>query len=394
MAIAKHVVRYRTSDYNVKDIVKLSEQWGEFVFRTPHGICFAGERYEATQEYLIKKHKIKNGYLIIQLGDHTFEVNKVVEHFIEETTTISTLAVPFAIALNQAVGDISGNSIVLRVDANTEINPSNEHFIIDSDGDEVPAKYEYSLAVIAAKQSFGNTKAILIAGVVIAGLTYGYAYDFFFEKEVAQVSEQKIDPFEGFFAAINGGEPDVRQTMLATYRMMEVIDTIPQWRGMNISINKSGGGVVIAAELTPRIDGDNPQRTILVNTAAKYGYLTDLQQQNPVIFLSLRNTPIYDLENETAPFVNIDQSLAYLSDSVNSLVENGSITIPVEQLAPTGGDYKQKNLQITMTENYAQHLDYLSVIFSGWPVYLQSGRIEMMDRNKYRAQFNLTILGE
>ncbi|QIR16537.1 hypothetical protein [Shewanella aestuarii] len=394
MNMAKHVVRYRTGDYNPKDIVKLSEQWGEFAYRNQLGICFAAERYEATQEYLIKKHKLKNGYLIIQTGDHSYEVNVVKSSFIEETNTFSTLALPFAIALKQAIGHITEDTVVLRVPADSKISMSAANVVVDKDGEEAPEKFDYQLASIAAKQNTGYANQIVIALFVAAGLFYQFGYDAVFKDEVVETQAPVVDPYKTFFAALTGGEPDVRQTLLTVKEMLDSLARIPQWRVMQINMNKSGAGLVVAAELVPRSDGDNPQRTILVSTVAAKGYSIDLQQQNPVVFMTLKNAAVYDLQNETASLVNVDQSLAYLGDAVSALIENGSITIPVEQGVVTGGDYSQKNLQVTMGGNYSQHLDYLSIIFSGWPVFFQSGRIEVTETGKYRAQFNMAILGE
>tara|TARA_R110002033_G_scaffold135713_4_gene175333 strand:+ start:23725 stop:24909 length:1185 start_codon:yes stop_codon:yes gene_type:complete len=394
MAMAKQVVRFSANDYDPRKIKSLSKQWGEFVFRTPLGICFAAERFSATQEYLIKKHKIKNGYLIIQTGQHSFEFNRVIGSFIDDTQTYLTNDEPIETFLRDKLPvDCYSLKIVLRSEESLTVNAVGLDLIHDVDNEDVPEKFEYTLATIAEKQNFGKTKEIVIGFVFLFAIG-AYFVPKMFKEEEAVVQQELIDPNRDFVKTLTGGEADVRYTLLTAQKLISSIEKLPEWHYTQINFTRSDGDMIIAAEVIPQYEGDQPQKNMLIDAIARDGYSIDLQQQNPVVFISQKNRPVFNPRYESVSVLNIDQSIAYLSDSVGTLIENGSLMVSSTQTVSVSSKYKRKDMQLILNGNYTQHLDFLSIIFSGWPVVLQSGRIENLGKGKYRAQFNLAILGE
>ncbi|MBO1897647.1 hypothetical protein HNW13_018070 [Shewanella sp. BF02_Schw] len=394
MGMAKQVVRFSSRDYDPKQIKFLSKQWGEFVYRSPLGICFADERFLATQEYLIKKHKIKNGYLIIQTGQNSFEFNRVTGSFIDEAQTYLTESESLENTLKARLPiDRTLLKIVIRCEKSLEVNTDGFDIILDTDDEEVPEKFEYTLASIAEKQSFGKTKEIVVVAVFLVAIGV-YFFPQIFEEEEVVVQQDIVNPDKEFIKTLNGGEADVRHTLLAAHKLITILDKLPQWHYTQINFTRSAGSMIIAAEVIPKEEGDKPLKIMLIDAMGRDGYSIDLQQQNPVIFTNEQNRPVFNQRYESASLVNIDQAIAYLSDSVGTLVENGSLQVASTQVTQVSNKYKQKDIQLVLGGNYIQHLDFLSIIFSGWPVVLQSGRIENLGKGKYRAQFNLAILGE
>jgi len=394
MTIAKHVVRFSATNYNPKQIEELSLNWGEFVYRTSLGICFASERFFAVQEYLVEKHKIKNGFLIVQTGKDLFEINRVSSSFIEDTQSYSTAQKSLqTIIADELPIDRSAIKVVLRCDKSLRDSVQNINVIHDFDEEDIPEKYEYTLASIAAKQNVSKTKPLIIGATLLLACGAYYLPTLFESEEVA-VKQEVVDPFQGFYRTLNGGSADIRSTMLVAKKLMTDLDSLPQWQYTQINLTGNGGSMMIAAEVTPIVEGDQPQKVMLIDAVGREGYSIDLQQQNPVVFTNNKNKPVFDKNYESVPLVNLDQSIAYLTDAVGTLVENTTLHTASSQVSQVSGSYKQKDIQLIMNGNYHHHLDYLSIIFSGWPVVMQSGRIEHLGKGKYRAQFNLAILGE
>jgi hypothetical protein len=403
MAIAKQVARFKAGSYDPKKILELSKLWGRFVYKSPGGINFAHERYSAAQEFLVKKHKIKSGILLIRTSEFIYELNEVKLGFIETTnqvdTQVSSLRDVISISLLSVNDDAYKIVIIGDIQESVELPGNNICIIYDSDFDDalVPEKYEYVLAEIASRDVGDKTKKLTLIGIA-AVLGLGLLINDLIPKdEVIEQQAVVIDPLEGYYSALTGGMPDVRKTLLAVYELMSFVDSLPEWKYSRLSISQSGTGMIVSAELLPKQEGVSPQKVGLITLLSLAGYSLDLQQQNPVIFFQVNNSPVYNLNVETIPSpINLDQALAYLSDSVGSLIPNSNFIIPSGNNSSVGsnGSFKQKEIQVMMSENYIQHLDYLSIIFSGWPVVLQSASFEALGpQSKYRGQLILTIFG-
>jgi hypothetical protein len=426
LKIASGAVRLRKGDYNLAKISKETEEYGKYALLTKAGISFYSESVYGIQEYLVSHHKIKNGLLVVQISDRVFEVSFVKSSFIENYDKI-------ILEHNENILDVvkgveakvrdhylstAGFLIVISSKNNefcsTLVDVLNDlqNVVIDKTT-TFPEKFNFRLAVTLNKTESSIKAVILVTvlfSVFIGWIIFSKLED---ENEVTNTTESVTNPFENYYSSLYGDLPSVRQQMWLAYEMLANIELLPDRKLQTLTFSQrpERRSLVISAELVAANDKDKPDLTSLIQRVNQFegGYMLDIQQQYPIIFREVPNIGAYDQSNEDSSYdpetnkesnvgiYNIDKTIAYLRDSVNGLVPNVRVIIPLasESARVSNGKFQQREINISFEGNYKEDLDYISIIFAGWPVVFVSGQLTGVDTSgRFTGQISMTILGD
>lgn len=432
LQLASGAVRFKLHEIDRSTIGEGTKDYGKYALVTDKGYSFHSQKIDGFQEYLVKLHKMTSGILTLRITDNQYEISVVKKGFIENYFKISfdsatdnhkSIVKTIAEKIDSLVkSDFDGDKYKLVF--NTRINDvdaliakryegENDSLIIDI-SDAIPEKFQYVLA-IGINKTRDNLKVLIsVSAVLFIFIAYWLGSKFLSsQEEVEQKSVVVVNPYAEYYDVLYGKLPSVRQQLWLAYEMMENVETLTDRKLKTLTFTQrpDQNSMVISAELIPSNDKAKPDITSLIARVRNFegNYMLDIQQQHPVLFREVKNIGAYDKANEdnlysvqtnkesNVGIYNIDQTIAYLRDAINSIVGNARVVIPAatESARVSNGKYQQREIQISFEGNYKSDLDYLSVIFAGWPVVFVSGQLDGVDNDgRFTGQISLTILGD
>ncbi|MDI5833287.1 hypothetical protein OCF84_20825 (plasmid) [Shewanella xiamenensis] len=431
MVLATGPVRFKLNEFDLNTIGENTRTYGKYVLITNKAICFHNQKIDGIQEYLIKQYKIANGIVVVKISESQFEVNVVKKSFIEgvsiakfdsNESTIEIISQTLIEKLNDLIA-IHFSDLKIKVVVNTRSVLLDESLknkwegsrgiLICDELDAVPEKFKYVLDVSISK-SRGNQKMLLVVSSILLAAIGISIYLGLDNEDTVSVNTVKevTDPFKEYYEVLYGKIPSVRQQFWLAQLMLDRVDSLPDRRLKTLVFSQrpERNSMVISAELIPTNDDVKADLTSLISRVGSYeeGYMLDIQQQYPIMFRETLNVGVYDKALEQSSYdpitntesnvgiYNIDKSLAYLRDAVNAIVPNVHIVIPnaSESARVSNGRYQQREVTLSFEGNYKSDLEYLSIIFSGWPVVLVSGQLNGVDgEGRFTGNVALTILG-
>lgn len=425
---ASGVVRIRKGDYSLNDIRGYVATFGKYAILTNQGISFYSEPIHGLQEYLVSQYKVRSGILVVKLSELVYEISFVKNSFIESYKIITLESTDYSRSENFTkicdlisvfVNENSNCKIVL----NTENDLFNENLslalnnlipLIVDKTEDIPEKYVYRLA-ITLNTSQSSTRVVLIVSILLA-ITVGiFLLNKFWPD--AEVVDDKgvviVDPYLEYYSVLYGELPSARQQLWLAYEVISNIQRLPERKMQTLTFTQKPDrrSMQISSVLVPVTDDAKPDLTSLIQRVNTFdgGYMLDIQQQYPILFTERPNIGAYDQSSEAANsdpisrkewnvgIYNIDKTIAYLTDAINAVVPNARVLIPpaTESARVSNGYYQQREFNINFEGNYKEHLDYLSIIFAGWPVVFISGQLTGVDsEGRFTGQISLTILGD
>lgn len=418
MNVATNVIRFPRGSNEYNNFVEASNTWNsQFVYIDKSHICLSNERGIAAQEYLKDKHNISNGMIVVEIQDYTFEFNKVeggkikavkVENYKTLTgdgltvapETEHELGEKLAESLANYCDDLSSAKVVVGTDKVVQVPPSLTWHVTPFS--RAPKKYEYQLA--GKVKSAQNSVRLRNIGLLTLFLvvTLGVFFISQGEETVVEKVVKKADPLKGYYQVLHGQLPSVRQVLQETVDLIEVIEQISGWKYREINFQQGEHGSTIVSAVLIRTEDTRENvsshlKIDLMKSVAQFGYYMDLQRPDPVIFREFKNKGVYTAGVDSIPPVNIDQSVAYLNDAVTSIIRKGDLTAPsaTESARISNGVFQERQLVLELNGSFKNHLDYASIIFSGWPVVFVGGKVDSEGANgKLKGRFTLTILGK
>lgn len=431
MVLATGPVRFRLNEFDLKTIGENTRIYGKYVLITNKTICFHNQKIDGIQEYLIKLHKIANGIVIVKISDSQYEVNVIKKSFIEAVSiakfdsnesTVDMISQTLIAKLNDLIA-IHFSESKIKIVVNVRFGLLDESLkskwdesigiLICDELDAVPEKFKYVLDISISK-SRGNQKILFaVSGLLLASIGISIYLGLKDDDVVsANPAKEVVDPFLEYYEVLYGKLPSVRQQLWLAQQMLDRVESLPDRRLKTLVFSQrpERNSMVISAELIPTNDEVKADLTSLISRVGSYeeGYMLDIQQQYPIMFRETVNVGVYDRALEQSSYdpitntesnvgiYNIDKSLAYLRDSVNAIVPNVQIVIPNanESARVSNGRYQQREITLSFEGNYKSDLEYLSIIFSGWPVVLVSGQLNGVDgEGRFTGNIALTILG-
>ncbi len=417
MNAALNVIRFPRGSTEYSNFVEASDKWNsQFVFLTKSEICLSNARGLAAPEYLKDKFKVTNGIIAVEIHEFSFEINEVKEGRIRALKTVhlselsaegvklppseEEISERLLEALEKFCPNLAETKVVVGTERELSSPRGGEWYV--ASWQRAPIKYEYQLAgkVHSARSSarIRNFAFVVLAMIGVAFLYFVSSG----EETVVEKVVKKSDPLKGYYEVLHGKLPSVRQALQETVNLIEVIDKISGWKYREINFQQNpNGSMIVSAVLIKKEEAKESKSTLLkidlMNVVSQYGYYMDLQRPDPVIFKEFKNHGVYTAGYDSIPPVNIDQSVAYLSDAVTSIVRRSNLTSPPanESARVSNGAFQERPLILELNGNYKNHLDYISIIFSGWPVVFVGGKVDSIDANgKFKSRFTLTILGK
>jgi hypothetical protein len=427
LKIASGAVRLRKGDYNLAKISQETVEYGKYALLTKAGISFYSEPAYGIQEYLVSHYKIKNGLLVVQVNERVFEVSFVKSSFIENfdkiildknDDSIDSIAKRVESKVRDFYEKNDGCKVVISAKnlsfKNSLVNFLNDlQNVVTDQTTNYPEKFNYRLAITLNKSESSTKIAITVTALFalfIGWVVWSNVKD---DEEVIQATEEIANPYANYYATLYGDLPSVRQQLWLAYEMLSNIQTLPDRKLQTLTFGQrpERRSMVISAEIVSAQDEGKSDLTSLIQRVNQFegGYMLDIQQQYPIVFREVPNIGAYDQANEDGSYdpetnkesnvgiYNIDKTIAYLRDAVNGIVPNVRVIIPPssESARVSNGSFQQREINISFEGNYKEDLDYLSIIFAGWPVVFVSGRLTGVDTSgRFTGQISLTILGD
>lgn len=425
---ASGVVRIKKGDFTLKDIRGYVSTFGKYALLTNAGISFYSEPVQGLQEFIVNQHKVRNGIVLIKISELVYEISFVKNSFIESYKLFTLESNDLSSSSNftkicelivNYLNDNGNSKVVLNTEDdnfNAEISKALNEIstIIVDKTDVLPEKYTYRLAVTLNNTQSSSRLVMIVSAVILIGVFILLFSKFWPEEEVV---EQKgaaiVDPYMEYYSVLYGQLPSARQQLWLAYEMIANIQKLPDRKMQTLTFTQKPDrkSMQISSVLVPTSDEARPDLSSLIQRVNGFegGYMLDIQQQYPILFTERPNIGAYDKASEasnTDPkslkewnvgIYNIDKTIAYLTDAINAIVPNVRVLIPPanESARVSNGYYQQREFNINFEGNYKEHLDYLSIIFAGWPVVFISGQLTGVDsEGRFTGHISLTILGD